>query len=254
MAIYIGTQKINVSGVDKVYVGSQLVYQASVGPIILDYITISGQTTNFNLNDTFLFDGTVTAHYSNGTTADVTNSSVIDSSQVNMSVEGIYTVYVSYTEGGITKINMYDIYVGSVAPDVTVITNIQNYAGANSWANGQKYLQVIMDSNLTADIVRTGSNSGSYYTSGYQWRLYQSDNGGVAFTTTSGIIKSIKITYSVTNYGQLEEITRQVVFPSGTAVDVSSWNANSITLMVTRYQGSTNAQVRITDMEITYGV
>lgn len=108
MAIYNGTQKIKVSGVAKVYVGTQLVFTKEE-PIVLTSITLSGQTTSLNRGATFSFGGTVTAHYSNGSTANVTSSTTF--SGYNMSKAGTYTVTASYTEGGVTKTATYTLTV-----------------------------------------------------------------------------------------------------------------------------------------------
>lgn len=73
-------------------------------------ITISGQTTTYTVGDTFEFDGTVTATYSDGTTATVTPTSV---SEPDMDVEGTKDVTVTYTEGGVTKEITYQINVSA---------------------------------------------------------------------------------------------------------------------------------------------
>ena len=52
----------------------------------------------------------VTANYRDGTSAKVADYKV-DDSDVNMSAPGTYTVRIIYTEGGITKIAAYDIFV-----------------------------------------------------------------------------------------------------------------------------------------------
>ena len=106
MAIYIGTQKIDVSGVDKVYVGTQLVYQQSV-PVYVTSISTSGQTVEYNLNATFSYDGTCTATYSDGSTATVTPTA----SSPDMTTAGSKTVTLSYTEDGITVTTSYNITV-----------------------------------------------------------------------------------------------------------------------------------------------
>ena len=88
----------------------------------LSSITLSGYTTNYNVNDSFSFDGTVTAHYSDSTSKAVTATSV---SSPNMSTDGTPTVTVSYTEGGVTKTADYVIVVGN--PGV-YFTGRYNYA------------------------------------------------------------------------------------------------------------------------------
>lgn len=108
MPIYAGTQKIDVSGIEKVYVGTQLVYQKNI-PQVLDSITLSGQTTSLYRDSAFSFGGTVTANYTNGTTADVTSLTTF--SGYDMSTAGTYTVTASYTEDGITKTATYQLTV-----------------------------------------------------------------------------------------------------------------------------------------------
>ena len=65
----------------------------------LSSITISGYTTSFVEGDEFLFGGTVTAHYSDSSTANVTSSATFTG--YNMTTVGNYTVTVSY--GGQTQ-------------------------------------------------------------------------------------------------------------------------------------------------------
>ena len=77
----------------------------------LSSISISGQTTSFSIDDTFSFGGTVTAHFSDSTTSNVTASATF--SGYNMSVAGNYTVTVSYTYSGTTKTTTYSITVNS---------------------------------------------------------------------------------------------------------------------------------------------
>lgn len=75
-------------------------------------LTLSGQTTSYHVNDTFSFDGTCTANYSDGTSATVTPTSV---STPDMTTAGIKTVTVTYTEGSTTVTATYDITVSTVS-------------------------------------------------------------------------------------------------------------------------------------------
>lgn len=79
----------------------------------LSSIAVSGMTTAYNVGDTFSFDGVCTATFSNGSTTSVTPS--IDSSNVNMSTAGTYTVGVSYTNNSITRTTSYEITVSDVS-------------------------------------------------------------------------------------------------------------------------------------------
>lgn len=76
----------------------------------LSYISISGDyKTSFTVGDTFSFGGTVTAHYNDNSTADVTSQATF--SGYNMNVSETQTVTVSYTEGGIPKTTTYTITI-----------------------------------------------------------------------------------------------------------------------------------------------
>ena len=117
----------------------------------LSSISVSGYTTSFTVGDTFSFGGTVTAHYSDSTTANVTSSATF--SGYNMSTAGNYTVTASYTEGSVTKTATYGITVS--APSTPFITpaksSTSGYTGTNeslSFTYG----------NLTGSLSVTSSN------------------------------------------------------------------------------------------------
>lgn len=82
----------------------------------LDSITLSGQTTSLDRGSAFSFGGTVTAHYTDNTTADVTNDTTF--SGYNMSTSGTYTVTATYTEDGITKTATYSLTVNKAWTEV----------------------------------------------------------------------------------------------------------------------------------------
>lgn len=121
MAIYNGTQKVSMSGVEKIYVGTQLVYQNTP---VLTSITLSGQTTSLNRGASFSFGGTVTAHYDNGSTANVTSSTTF--SGYNMNTAGTYTVTARYTENGVTATATYSLKVTPIW--VTIWTGNKKYS------------------------------------------------------------------------------------------------------------------------------
>lgn len=79
-------------------------------------------TKTFNVNDVFSYTGlVVTAHYSDGSNATVTPSSV---SSPDMTTSGQKTITVTYIEGGVTKTATYTITVN--AQQVTSITATVN--------------------------------------------------------------------------------------------------------------------------------
>lgn len=118
--------------------------------VTLSSISVSGYTTEFAVGDTFAFGGTVTAHYSDSSSANVTASATF--SGYDMSTAGNQTVTVSYTEGGVNKTTTYDITVASSSSSV-VLTGTYNYAsrthsGSNypSWGD----MQIIFKNDGTA--------------------------------------------------------------------------------------------------------
>ena len=80
----------------------------SAGPRLTS-ITLSGYNASLNKDSTFIFGGTVTAHYSDNTTADVTLSTTFTG--YDMSTAGEQTVTASYTENGITKTATYTLTI-----------------------------------------------------------------------------------------------------------------------------------------------
>ena len=87
-------------------------YRTSCGSAAtLVSIALSGQTTTYNVGDSFSFDGTCTATYDDESTKTVTPTSV---SSPDMSTAGTKTVTVSYTEGDKTVTTTYEITVNVV--------------------------------------------------------------------------------------------------------------------------------------------
>ena len=89
----------------------------------LSSISTSGQTTTYNVGDTFSYDGTLTATYSDNSTAIVTPTSV---SSPDMSTSGTKTITLSYTEGGVTKTCTYNITVNAAVYNGEVYEKVTN--------------------------------------------------------------------------------------------------------------------------------
>ena len=102
----------------------------------LSSISISGQTTSFVLDDSFVFGGTVTATYSDNSQANVTSSATF--SGYNMSVAGNYTVTVSYTYNGTTKTTTYQITVntsgGGSSTETGEFSETYSYSDMSNWS------------------------------------------------------------------------------------------------------------------------
>ena len=104
-------------------------YYDQVSSANLDHIVLGGTyQTEFYVGDTFTHDGlTVTAHYDDASTLDVTTSATY--SVPDMSTPGTKTITVSFEESSVTKTATYDITVSPVPPVVLALdftTNILN--------------------------------------------------------------------------------------------------------------------------------
>lgn len=89
----------------------------------LTSISVDNQTTEFQLNQTFVFDGIVTAEYEDGSSKQVSPTNV--SSPV-MTEVGTQPVTVSYTEGDVTKTCSYDISITESSESWTQVTSLSD--------------------------------------------------------------------------------------------------------------------------------
>lgn len=166
----------------------------------LSSITVSGYTTQFTVGDTFSFGGTVTAHYSDSTTANVTSSATF--SGYNMNTAGNQTVTASYTEGGVTKTATYGITVAaSTTPFVTLsLTSEANpYKGTTVTVSADS--GNLVGSGLTWTVIEgtvdnvTSSNtsfSGTLASTGTV-TIKAQDNGGDTYDTVSLTVKAVTV-------------------------------------------------------------
>ena len=120
------------------------------------------------------------------------------------------------------------------------------YAKANSWTNGTQYDQVVLDENITANLIGTGNN-GKYYS---DWRFYTngSESGSFSIDAAEGYeLQTVTFTYTVSNSGAL--YMGETKLTSKTAVEVSGQKA---VFQCKNTNTNTNGQVRITAIAVTY--
>ncbi len=219
----------------------------------LESIAVSGQTTTYTVGDTFEFDGTVTATYSDGSTKKVSPTSV---SSPDMTTAGKKEVTVSYTEGTVTKTASYEITVNEpVSGGNTVSMTMTEYVEANNCtvsAGTDVTMYKTLQLNPSVRMSTTGDdNCGSFWTAGdvKQWRLYQNKNGNVIVSVAEGCeLKSVKLTYVVTNTGVLVDAANNQVASDA----VQTVSGSSVTYTVGNTGTATNGQVRITAVEVVY--
>ena len=211
-------------------------------PKTLSSISISGYTTSFTVGDTFAFGGTVTAHFSNGSTSNVTASSTF--SGYNMSVAGTYTVTVSYTYGGTTKTATYQLVVSSTSS----VTGSVTYEVASK--TSATVSSGTAPAGTSIGFSNNGSNANDQMTSGKKqvWtlsgystftitslsaRLHKNSSSGsgtVTLTNNSSSVTLKKSSYSSTDltssYKSYEMLNSSLVC-SGTLVLTLTSTANS---------------------------
>ena len=186
------------------YKGKEATYNITVGEGTLSSIAVSGQTTSYQKNYAFSFDGVCTATFANGYQKAVTPTSV---TSPDMSTAGEKTITVSVTYNGVTKTTSYTITVNS---NRTVIeeTSTTGYSVIGT---------VTYPSNTKTISVNTLSVSESGYTTieSNSVRLGSGSNTGtVTVTSTSSNIT--KVVVSAKSYGSDTGVTLTIGGTSNT--------------------------------------
>lgn len=185
--------------VKRILINGVVVWEVPTSKVLVS-ITLSGQTTSLNRGAAFSFGGTVTATYSDSTTADVTASTTF--SGYNMSATGTYTVTASYTENGITKTATYTlsvvakwavswastwIYKDHVAGTAFTIADSSISAGTDNGLSSM-YIAYKVNNSGTAPAIWTSSGYRTGFTTstnGYKVRICIVLPGGAIGTARS---------------------------------------------------------------------
>ena len=163
--------------------------------VTLVSIAVSGQTTSYQVGDTFSFDGTCTATYSDDSQQTITPTSV---STPSMSTSGNKTITVSYTENGVTKTTTYTISV--TAPVVKTASFIAILRTVKNATTGK-------DTEVTYDSVEKGTvitykvtiqNNGNVNLTGGKVTSTLPDVQDITFTFNPGGGSSYTYTHTVT--------------------------------------------------------
>ena len=150
----------------------------------LSSITLANYKTELMKGSDFNFGGTVTAHYSNSTTKDVTSKA--EFTGYDMNTPGTYTVTVSYTEEGTTKTATYTLTVSEPVGGITDILN-QTFTGIT----GSSYTD-FSGKKGTSGAIYAGQCAGS--NSSIQLRA-KNDNCGIITTTSGGKVRKVTVTW-----------------------------------------------------------
>ena len=128
--------------------------------------------------------------------------------------------------------------------------SIADYADANGWVNSTQYTSITLDDNITVTATG-GGNTGKYYTSGENWRIYQNEDATITISTAnSWVLSSVTIYYTINNTGVLTHNGENIT--TGTEVAVN--NTQSIEFSVGNTGSATNGQVRITSITVEVAV
>ena len=225
----------------------------------LSSISISGQKTSLPLNSEFSFGGTVTAHYDNGSTKDVTNSST--KTGYDMSQQGNQTVTITYEENGITKTTTYTLNVYKQDESLVDLEHGAFDTDHITWQTADGHTTVVQTKGNGTNIV-----SSSYISDP---RVYKGHI--LSFTTNGGYkISSIELTYTGSYSGNsmtagislngttVTNDTTNVARTwatgqSGTHV-VSSVSSGGLATIYIQNVSTTNTQLRLTQILIKYAV
>lgn len=164
----------------------------------LSSIAVSNATTSYTVGDEFV-KPTVTATFSDSTTADVTSSATFNG--YDMSTAGTQTVNVSYTYGGTTKTTSYTITVSSGSTTTTTYELVTDglqagdqvlIAAMSSQSDTTAYTMTNTYNTSTPWYLKSASATVSDSTVEYDsstmtlWTVGGSSSAGYTFTADSG--------------------------------------------------------------------
>ncbi len=172
-------------------------------PKSLSSITINEPKTSYVIDSSFV-KPTVTAHYSDSTSADVTEYATF--SGYNLSSEGDQTVTVSYTEGNTTKTTSYSINVHvSGGTESGTFSQTYSYSDLSNWSvsnctNPSGYILCPDTSNTTSVALFSGIFSDKTITSDVVITINNATygNGTTPSATTFKMYNSSACTNQVT--------------------------------------------------------
>ena len=216
----------------------------------LSSISVAGQTTAYTVGDSFSFDGTCTATYSDASTKTVTPTVV---TAPDMSTAGTKEITVTYTEGGVTKTTTYTITVAAASGGGggtndctwTLVTD------ASSLAVGDKIVIAAKDYNYAISTTQNSNNrgqasitkNGSNITFGNDVQILNVEagttSGTLAFNTGSGYLyaASSSSNYLKTETNLSANSSWKITISSGTATIVAQGTNSRNTMQYNQSSG-----------------
>lgn len=150
-------------------------------------------------------------------------------------------VITATVDGHVASINVMVLPAGAVEVKKT----IKEISGTTT--NGTQVATLNVDANVTLSVNSDGNN-GKVYSTGAEWRLYQTNSPKPTVTAAAGYkLLFVSLTFTVSNGALLKNGTENVA--SG---DVVAVNASSIQFTVGNSGTATNGQVKVTAISVIY--
>ena len=207
---------------------------------VIEKLMVEGAILSFTAGSTFATgeDFTVTAVYQNGTTETVTAD--VDSSAVNMTAVGIYTVTVSY-EGVTTT---YDVTIQANVQTKTIELDTGTFANSTiTWT--QDGVTVVQAKGNGSAAVN------SSYATASTMRLYQGHT--LTFSCDTNITK-IEMVSKSSNYGKTATVNVGTLNNPQTNGCTLTWTGSAKEIVLTNGTGSGGSQLQTSSIKITYEV
>ena len=209
--------------VKRILINGVVVWEVPISKVLVS-INTSGQTTSWYTGQTFSYNGTCTASYSDGTTAVVTPTA----SSPSMSSAGTKAVTLTYTEDGVTVTTSYNITV--IARYWCQWTTNGTYNTGYLLRNGNYISNKGTTSNRTALVIESGgftnNNTSKVYflvgnTKYYVTSATESGTIYLKLTTTASQGTTWTIIKGNSTHGVwcFWDNAKQVKWNSGSAVD-----------------------------------
>lgn len=201
---------------------------------VLQSVTATKTTTAYNVGDTLTTnDITVTAHYSDSTSADVTSSATINTSSVDMNTAGTYSIGISYTEDGITVTTSINIAVSAVLQSISATKTKTSYNVGDTLNTNDITVTASYSDSTTADVTA----SATINTSSVDMTTSGTYSIGVSYTE-DGVTETTSISITV-SAGPTKHVIGTLTYPSHTFTAASQTDANKVSLDVSSAAGKT---------------
>lgn len=224
----------------------------------IDYVSITGLPAQGSVyvGDTLNLGSTIEVSSNGDYSEDVTWESD-DESVATVSNLGVVTgvaegtANITVTADDDPNVSMTCVVTVTTAPLLPDVNKtIADIIGTPVPAEGTQYLSLNFDSVITVS-VSSGGDNGKVYSSGTEWRVYQSAHAVVTISAKTGyLVTAISFTYGNKNGGVL--VYDEDTLNSGNTVSVNS--LSSVQVSAGNSGSATNGRIDITAIGVSYVV